>query len=224
MGDEGMMTLRPDIKDFLLRVEHDARRKLNCPAEVGELLQIVVQTGLSEDFDELIFQAKFLVRSRDVMNRIGPGAEGLEKLATEFQTSLQRSVDILKKLIHRAPEDVAQKFKGTFLTGNTGSLDNLMDLFSDLQSVKNLQNDGIALPYDDSGAPKQAMPEKGRNEGRQELLSRIQKTAGLAVILFLFLVFLDPPVTTLGWILSLAIMGLLMYIVLQIFLLIQTPQ
>jgi hypothetical protein len=219
MGNEGMMTIRPDIKVFLAQMERDARRTLNCPAEVGELLQIVVQTGLSDDFDELIFQAKFLVRSREVMSRIGSGADGFEKLSTEFQSSMKKSVDALKNLIRRAPEDVAQKFNESFLARNTKSLENLMDLFSDLQSVKNLQNDGIALPYEDPGTHSRTLSEKETKEGRKELLPRMQKSAGLAAVLFLFLVLLDPPVTTLGWILSLGIMGLLTYIVLQAYLL-----
>jgi len=49
-----------------------------------------------------------------------------------------------------------------------------------------------------------------------ESFSRIQRSAMLAAILFILFLLIDPPVTILGWVLSLGIAALLVYIVIQI--------
>jgi hypothetical protein len=116
--------------------------------EVGELLQIIVQTGLVNEFEELIFQAKFLVRTQEIMRRIGPGAEGFQKLYTAFQSGMKKSIDILKILISGATAEFAQKFVETFLTMKNESIDRLTNLFTDLSWVKNWQIDGKPLPHE----------------------------------------------------------------------------
>ena len=74
------MTIRPDIAEFVAGVELFSKRKLSYPSIVAEILQITVQTGLIDEFEELIFQAKFLVRTQDVMKQIGIEAEGFKNL------------------------------------------------------------------------------------------------------------------------------------------------
>ena len=83
------MNVRLEMKDFIDELEIYAKRKLNYPVEVGELLQIVMQTELVAEFEDLIFQAKFLVRTQEIMKRISPGMDGFEKLSTEFQSSVK---------------------------------------------------------------------------------------------------------------------------------------
>jgi hypothetical protein len=141
------MNVRPNIQEFVAKLESYAKQKLNYPAEVGELLQIVETTGMTDGFEELIFQAKFLVRTQEIMKRIGPGSEGFQKLYTEFQSGLKKSTDILKELISRTPMEIAQKFSETFMTTDTENIDRLMKLFIDLSWIKNWQIDGKPLPY-----------------------------------------------------------------------------
>jgi uncharacterized membrane protein YGL010W len=52
--------------------------------------------------------------------------------------------------------------------------------------------------------------------------SRIQKSAALALIFMIFFLLLDPPVTVLGWMLSLGISALLAYIIMNIIFLTRT--
>ncbi|MGD1045671.1 MAG: hypothetical protein ABR936_10150 [Bacteroidota bacterium] len=218
------MTIRPDIAEFVADLEVFGKRKLNYPLEVGEILQIAVQTVLTNEFEELIFQAKFLVRTQDVMNQIGHEAEGFEKLSTEFQSAVKKSMDLVKMLVGRAATDVTQKYLSTFFVMETESFARLMKLYSDLSWIKNWQIDGKPLPYELQSSEKSAIQkntnlqtmEKKQNNVSIKSLSRIQRSAVLAAILFVLIVLIDPPVTMLGWILSLGIAALLAYIVLQI--------
>jgi hypothetical protein len=142
------MNVRRDMKDFVDELEVYSKRKLNYPVEIGELLQIVIQTGLIGEFEGLIFQAKFLVRTQEIMNRIGPGMDGFEKLSTEFQSSVKKSIDFLNLLVERTPSDVARKLTDTFIVMETDSFSRLMKLFSDLSWIKGWQVDGKPLPYE----------------------------------------------------------------------------
>ena len=52
------MKIRPDIAEFVANLEVFGKRKMNYPMEIGEILQIAFQTGLTKEFEDLIFQAK----------------------------------------------------------------------------------------------------------------------------------------------------------------------
>jgi hypothetical protein len=222
------MNVRLDIKNFINELEVYAKRELNYPVEVGELLQIVMQTGLASEFEDLIFQAKFLVRTQKIMRRIGPGMDGFEKLSTEFQTSMKKSIDILNMLVERVPSDIARKLTNMFVVMETGSFSRLMKLFSDLSYIKNWQVDGKPLPYEKKSEVvldyQDGTKKKEPKEKASVPLVRIQKSALLCVILFLLFLFIDSPVTIFGWILSLGIEAFLVYIILQIYSINRTPK
>jgi hypothetical protein len=215
------MTLRPDIVEFVADLEMFVKRKLNYPVEVGELLQIVVQTGLVGEFEDLIFQAKFLVRTQEIMKRIGPGMDGFEKLSTEFQSSVKKSINFLNMLVERAPSDVSRKLADMFTVMETDSFNRLMKLLSDLSWIKNWQVDGKPLPYEMKSDVKLSLQniEEGDVHGEKInlILVQIQKSALLCAILFLLFLLIDSPVTIFGWILSLGIAVFLMYIIFQIY-------
>ncbi len=91
------------IKNFIEELEVFAEQKLNYPAEIGELLQIVIDTGMTKEFNDLIFKAKFLVRTREIMKRIGPGMDGFEKLSSEFQSGVKEADSIFNMVVERTP-------------------------------------------------------------------------------------------------------------------------
>jgi hypothetical protein len=222
------MNIRPDMKDFIDELEIYAKRKLNYPVEVGELLQIVIQTGLVGEFEDLIFQAKFLVRTQEIMKRIGPGMDGFEKLSTEFQSSVKKSINFLNMLVERAPSDVSRKLADMFTVMETDSFNRLIKLLSDLSWIKNWQVDGKPLPYEMKSDVKLSLQniEEGNVHGEKIILSlvQIQKSALLCAILFLLFLLIDSPVTIFGWILSLGIEAFLVYIIFQIYSINRTPK
>jgi hypothetical protein len=218
------MTIRPDIAEFVACIEVFSKRKLNYPLEVGGILQIAIQTGLTNEFEELIFQAKFLTQTESVMKQIGIEAEGFKNLSMEFDLGLKKSMDLLRILVGRAVADDTQKYSDTFFAMETKSLARLMKLYSDLKWIKNWQIDGKPLPYQTKskilsvGRKNASLQTKEIQQNGRSIksLSRIQKSALLTAIFMVLLLLIDPPVTILGWILSLGITVLLAYIVIQI--------
>jgi hypothetical protein len=215
------MNIRPDIEEFISQLEVYTKRKLNYPVEIGELLQIVKQTGLVSEFEGLIFQAKFLVGTQEILKRIGPGADGFEKLSTEFQSSVKKSIDFLNMLVERASSDVARKLTDMFIVQETESFNRLMKLFSDLSWIKRWHVDRKPLPYETKSAVpsnyQDGTKEKELGEKTSAPLVRIYKSALSGAILFVLFIFIDPPVTIFGWILSMGIAVFLLYIILQIY-------
>lgn len=217
------MDVCSDIKCFIEELEVYAKQKLNYPAEVGELLQIVINAGIIKEFEYLIFQAKFLVRTQDIITRIGPGTEGFEKLSAEFQSGLMRSNSLINLIIERAPSAVDRKLTSLFNTAEKENLYRLMKLFNDLSWIKNWQIDGKLLPYEGKSALKTSCQSR-LEEKEYEPLVRIQKSLFLIIILFIIFLFIDPPVTLIGWILLLGIAVFLVYIVVQIYILKRTKK
>jgi len=222
------MNICPDIEEFIRKLEMYAKRKLYYPMEVRKLLLIVIQKGLVDEFDGLIFQAKFLVRTQEIMKRIGPGMDGFEKLSTEFQSSMKKSIDFLNLLVEKAPSDIARKLTDMFVVKETDSFSRLMKLFSDLSCIKNWQVDGKPLPYETKPNIKSDLlynvERKVRGEEPNLPLVRIQQSAWLGTLFVVLMLCVDPPVTVLGWCLSLGIAVFLVYIILQIYVLKRTPK
>jgi ABC-type multidrug transport system fused ATPase/permease subunit len=109
-----------------------------------------------------------------------------------------------------------------FFTLEIEGLSRLMKLYSDLSWIKNWQIDGKPLPYErkllktilDHEPVNQQINEKQKSSSTKSLM-RIQRSAMLGLILFVLFLLIDPPVTILGWIISLWIAVLLVYIVFQ---------
>jgi uncharacterized membrane protein len=99
-----------------------------------------------------------------------------------------------------------------------------MKFYSDISWIKNWQIDGKPLPYEkvsskttiDQKLVNRQKKEKQQNQSSKSL-SRIQRSAILGMILFVLFLLIDPPVTILGWLISLWIAALLVYIIVQMF-------
>jgi hypothetical protein len=216
------MNIRPDITEFIASIEVFGGRKLYYPLEISELLQIAFENKLTNEFEELLFEAKFLTRTQDVMKKIGYEAEGFDKLSAEFQSGLTRAMGLLKTLLGRTSRDVSRKYSDRYFTMETEGFFRLMKLYSDLSWIKNWQIDGKPLPYErellatapDHEPVSQQVHEYPKSSSTKSLM-RIQRSAMLGLILFVLFLLIDPPVTILGWIISLWIAALLVYIVFQ---------
>ncbi len=125
-----------------------AGKKLIYPQEVEEILQNIIQSDSKNEFEELIFQAKFLVRTKELIYRIGPKSEGYQKLQAEFQSGMKKAVSVLKKIIAGYNGQSADRFSEKFLVTDINGMNRLLELFEDFSCIKNWQIDGKPLPYD----------------------------------------------------------------------------
>ncbi len=199
------MSTQPDIRKFLRELEKFAHRPLNFPVEMEQILELVKRHGTQETFREAIFQAKFAVKTREIMARIGEQGDGYGKLSSEFQKSLERTSILLKSIVEPSEEYIKESFKARFFALRPESFVDSQRLLEDLGCVKNWEIDGRALPFGGEPVPdvKPAASESDSvaNPARRgvELAVRIRNGSIVGCLLMGCVFFIDPPVTVVGW-------------------------
>lgn len=211
------MESQADIDRYLEELHQHLGRTLSFPRDVRTLMEQARVRGTGDVFRDAIFHAKFVTKTRDVMNRIGREGEGFEKLSAEFQNSLEKSSTLLKTIVKESPEEIKQHFVREFFSMDQASLGNLLRLLEDLSRVKNFELDGHPAPLA-AGPPRDTQEgveapgaHKHNTTSREELV-RIRNGAALGIVLLIVLVFVDPPVMVLSWGLTVIVFLLLVYI------------
>lgn len=143
---EGELEVNPEIARFIGDLERYANRKFLFGDEIALLLSEAVSSNRREVFEDLVFFAKFLAQSYELMKRIGPGGEGYDKVAAEFRSAMEKSVTLMKTLVKETPEETKQRFTGRFFGLDQESLSSVMSLMKELAWVKNWMVDGRSLP------------------------------------------------------------------------------
>jgi hypothetical protein len=114
-----------------------------------DLLDLLV-LGLPEArrpvFDDLAFSAKFLARARGMLERIGHGGQGYDRIAAEFAEHLGRASALLRSLLDGAPEPVRSRLQAVYLGMEPETLESLLALCHDLGWYKNWLIDGGGSP------------------------------------------------------------------------------
>ena len=103
------MENQKQVESFIQNLEIYANRKLSFPKEIAWLLDFA-RHGMQQAFDDAIFHAKFVVKTQEIMKRIGPGGDGFDKLSAEFKVSLEKTTTLLKTLVKEAPEETKRNF------------------------------------------------------------------------------------------------------------------
>jgi hypothetical protein len=212
------MDLQTSTRQFIDDLQRYSNRKLVYPQEVGYLLDQATLRGLDQPLRDAIFHAKFAVKTKEIMGRIGRDGEGFDKLSAEFENSIEKTSTLLKTIVKESPEEIKQHFIRDFFSLDQVSFGNFIKLLEDLGWVKNYEIDGRPLPL--LGSPSKRLPHN-RNEqpskesvAEQSLedIARIRNAAAFGIVLMILLLFVDPPVTILGWGLIIIVMLLLMYV------------
>lgn len=212
------MDLQEKTKRFIEELQTHFGRMLAFPRDVGLLLDQAHAHGMDEVFRDVIFQAKFVTRTREIMDRIGRGGEGFDKLSSEFQNSIEKSTTLTKTIVKESPEDIKQHFVKDFFGLDQASFGNFLKLLEDLSWVKNFELDGHPLPT--NGSPLKRSPKNLHNQDSEKIdtfhssgdLERIRNGASLSFVLMIVLFLVDAPISILGWGLSIIVVLMLFYI------------
>jgi len=130
----------------------------------------------------------------------------------------------LKLLIEKTPVEKSRLHFADFLSAEANGIENFLKLASDLRWINNWQVDGMPLPYEQNDLPSMGSENRGdwklksagKSKAGENPLARIRNGAALAAVLAVLSSLIDPPATILGWTLSVVILVLLVYIVLQL--------
>jgi hypothetical protein len=217
------MEIQLEINKFIDEIENSKVWMFYFPTEIKQLLQIAVKMERMSEFEELISLSKSLIKVQEIIKRIGPAAEGYNKLEVEYHKGVKEVNTLLHTLI--ITSEIEKEFESKFLADNSESYAHLMIFLSDLSWIKNWQIDGKPLPCKlNTSTITDSYTERKLRSSTEQMgdktylqLSQIKRSAVLIAILFFILLVIDSPVTIFGWILTLAIIALITYIIIQIY-------
>ncbi len=201
------MQIQSGTLKFVEQLQEYSGRRLNFPEEIGKLVELATIQHHDELFRDAIFHAKFAVKSKEIMGRIGRDGEGFDKLSTEFQNSIEKTSALLKTIVKESPAEIKQHFVKDFFSLDQASFASFMKLLEDLSWVKNWEVDGKPLPLNDSHAENST-----RHDHTREEFSRVRKSSILGMVLMLLLLIIDPPVAFLSWGIAVVVVMLFLYI------------
>ena len=133
-----METHDPSI--LYAKVSQAAEGKLRYP----EYVRLLIEAVLPDRADMLYktaFRAKFLVRTRIILERLSPRDEAREKLKETFQAELELMKNDLLQMAALFPEQVRKRFDELFFSPTVESFGSLMDIFHDLSWIQNTKID-----------------------------------------------------------------------------------
>jgi hypothetical protein len=99
------------IEDLLLEIEKQNEKSFSYRHYIMNIIEVSRLNKMCDTFNRLIFLAKFLHNTNNIMNRIGKNGEGYVKLLTEFMNHTNEVINILKKIVEVAPEDIRNELK-----------------------------------------------------------------------------------------------------------------
>ncbi|HLE34156.1 MAG TPA: hypothetical protein VJB38_16250 [Bacteroidota bacterium] len=140
------MTARAETKQFLSDVQKFAGKPFLHGETIAFLLDEARTRGMLQMFEDLVFTAKFLSKTYDLLNRIGPDGDGFQKISSEFQTNLEKANTLVKTVVKESSDPLKQRIVDTYLRLDQESIAVFMELLRELAWVKNWMLDGKPLP------------------------------------------------------------------------------
>jgi hypothetical protein len=197
------------IPDFLTALEADGKGPVSDREALTLLLQRASE-GMAQPFLDACFHAKFLVRSQEVMRRIGRGAEGFDLMAAEFQAGVERTMTLVRTVVKEAPTASRGRFVQSYLQTDGESFARFLALCSDLARIKNWEVDGRTLPFAGGGPEPPVV--SNASSSRTDTMKDVLRASRLALLVFILLLIFEGPTSILGWIAAFIIVGLFVVI------------
>ena len=131
----GTHLVDPTTHDTLAALDALSSHGLLRRDDLGLLLETAEKNGRGEVLNHLSFDAKFVSQSIRLLERVGAGAQEVERLRGELSASLERVGGLIRSLFGGA---VPARFEDEYLALRADAAQNLITLCHDLRWYKNL--------------------------------------------------------------------------------------
>jgi hypothetical protein len=130
----------PRVAEFLAELERFAGKHLLHKDDLGILVELSLPDRL-DVLDDLGFHAKFLVRSRAILKRIGPHGDGYDRILGESLTASRHISEQMNVLLMKAPAAVRDHFEQKYFRRQIDAYGSLVHLCETLGWYKNWRID-----------------------------------------------------------------------------------
>lgn len=132
------MVLSRSTTSLLAHLDALSGGKLTRKEDIGVLMEVASRAGVFSLLEKLSFRAKFVHRTYGIMKRIGPDANGYDKLDREFRENLDLTRTLLLEVLEHGPADERARFDETYLAVTPAAVQSLLALAYDLGWYKNM--------------------------------------------------------------------------------------
>lgn len=131
-----------DDKNFLKGVEDYTGSLLLRKDDIHKLIEVVVVEDKEEEFEQLTFTAKYVCGMMRVVKNAPsiPEVSSIDQIKSDLNENMKKGIEQLKEIIASSNGNEKDYFEKTYFTLTTQNFNNLMQLFSDLESVKKYIN------------------------------------------------------------------------------------
>lgn len=130
-----------DSKKLIEDINENSSRLIKNYFELTVLSEIAFNNDRSDEFDKLIFKAKYVKGLKSVLaNRTVTGDDYMEKIFVEFNQSVRNVIELLKELTENSDEKVKMFFNEKYFKLTQESMVNVMELIEDLSLCKEYFN------------------------------------------------------------------------------------
>ena len=135
-------------KKFIDNVESYTGNPLNRKDDIEKLIEIVLEKGKEDEFENLIFTSKYICGlMRIVKNATGvTGIDSIEHIKEDLNENIKKGIEQIREIISVGDGEKRDYFEKTYLSPTAQSLNRLYQLFSDLEAVKKYVNYLKRLP------------------------------------------------------------------------------
>ena len=138
------MTKDIRFSKFIDEVNTFSDKKLNNSEDLEILIVLAEEKGKKNEFLELIFFSKFVIKLYRILKKGTPGSEEHNKVKEEFSIHVEKTKELLSFFVS-LDERSTEIFIGKYFSNTTESFDKLLDLLNDLAWVKNWHIDNKKL-------------------------------------------------------------------------------
>jgi hypothetical protein len=136
------MSMNLSDEYFLDKVEEYTSNPLQRKIDLKKIIDLVRGNGKEEDFEKLIFTAKYICGMMRVLkNAQGiPEVNSVDHVKNDLNENMKKGIEQLKEIISFSDASNREYFDGIYFTLSPQNFANLSQLFSDLESVKKYIN------------------------------------------------------------------------------------
>ena len=129
-------------ENFLIKVEDYTSNPIQRKDDIRKIIYAVSANGIEEQFENLIFTAKYVCGLMRVLKSAPgiPEVTGVDQVKNDLSENMKKGIEQLKKIISFSNENDQKYFDENYFTLSNQNLNNVTELFSDLESVKKYIN------------------------------------------------------------------------------------
>ncbi len=129
-------------ENILIETQRFNKHLLNKKDDVQQLISIAVKLKREEEFNELIFTAKYLRGLLRIVNKAPgiPEVESIDHIKSDISENMKKVLDHLRNILSGAEANAINFFEKNYLSLNERNFINLNLLLADLESLKKYLN------------------------------------------------------------------------------------